>query len=201
MQRKFLFLCLIIICFFPLYSCDKLSKQKEESINNIASFCLECEKENYEYSMIFINLEKEEAIKEINLEKDVTRIKEIEILCLTKIKEFILNSDEVENIKNTFENEYKKRHIYYSDYRNNINYFLGKINDAYILIMNYDLDNSYAREYFIDDYPFYFIPEQICVIKDDKYYRLCDYIQLRKEDISIIHERFKQIIWKEHPEV
>lgn len=116
-----------------------LKKQKQKSIKKLNYFFARLQKNNIEYSLVFIENKIQEARKSILNAKTVKEVQSIEEQTLKNVKElYLLSSNEILSIKKAYcdlinkdcSDQIKKPETY------TILYYLGKYNKKYAAIIN-----------------------------------------------------------------
>ena len=181
-MKKIMTICLFLLLL--LISCDNnINKEKKESFSELELSYENCSNDNrFQYSMIFIENIKNNSIKKINDSKNINEIKRIKENAINELNEYSLNVETSNKIEKLYSNKSNGK-------ISNIKYYFGKLNNQEIFIVDHGFDYFIERTYKIYNYEFYYLPEEISVLKDDNYLYLPE-ANLKEEEIKIIYDKY-----------
>lgn len=204
MKRIFFVFSLIL---FLMVSCSK-----GQNIETTRILAIE-ELENYSYDGLNQGSYRKYALEsileiykeEINNSKEKTEIYSLNLSAKKDIDNIILTNAEISNIKSAFLESKKDYNMGsgFPEYEFGINHLLWKSASKYILILNQDVDTSLHADVVSSEYYgyyvvwenklhyFYYLPELISVVYNDKYYTLSE---AREE--KIVTDEELAFVWK-----
>ncbi len=189
--KKMIIIIITLFILISLTGCKNINDFKEETIQYFNNYYNEIKEKNLEYSLVLIEYEHNEVKNKINNETNINKIKSLKKEYTKKIKNLIIDEDELYEIKKGA----WKRFTYKNPNDIKILYFLGQYNNAYMVMIDKDIDLLDVHIDTIYGLNFNWSPYRYSVIYNNNYYNRNEITKVLPQNIIKKYHIYSEIIY------